>query len=77
MKRIGLILIFFIFPCLIFTESRDWDVFFNERLSYSLSASLNDIEFKKIELLEYKEKKNGYPHFLLIFQSYLRGKIFL
>lgn len=61
MKRIGLLLIFFIFPCLIFTESRDWDVFFNERLSYSLTASLNDIEFKKIELLEYKEKTKWIP----------------
>ena len=35
--------------------------FFNERLSYSLTASLNDIEFKKIELLEYKEKTKWIP----------------
>lgn len=61
MKRIGLILLFLIFPYLLFTESRDWEEFFNERLSYSLSASLNDIELKKIELLEYKEKTKWIP----------------
>jgi len=61
MKHIGLILLFLIFPYLLFTESRDWESFFNERFSYSLSASLNDIELKKIELLEYKEKTKWIP----------------
>lgn len=75
MKRIFCVFIACFFSHDIFAEDIKWEAFFAERLSISPAAYFNNIESKKVELIEHKAKTKWVPNISFNFPKIVSWRI--